>query len=331
MSAGNYAELGTVAIVTATTDLGADRVVSKLRGHSVNVFRLNTDRLPVEAHVELEVSGLWWADDGPHAVRCDEIKSVWLRKIRFRGTAETSDPDLHAYVCRESNAALRAFLASIPANAAWMSPISDIDRAELKPVQLAAARALGLSTPRSVTSSRPDMIRAFARSVSGRVIGKPLRSGYLRTRRGDFGIFTERLDETDLGMLDEALPCPIIVQEEIEKAFDVRVTVVGDRFFAAAIDSQTDPDAQVDWRRTRNPLLPHYTHELPSEVAAKCIVLLRRLGLAYGAIDFALTGDGAYFFLEVNPNGEWLWIEDQLGLPISDEIASWLARAAGKR
>lgn len=325
MTSESAANRRTVMILTATIDLGADRVVARLVDRLIPVFRLNTDHLLSRAQVQMNEDLTWWARDGPHDTSLDRVSSVWFRKLRYPACAAEIDPQIHAYVCREANSMLRAFLNATPHDCKWMSPIANIDRAELKPVQLESARRVGLRIPRTVITSNPETVRAFSRSVRGAVIGKPVRSGYVRTSGGDYGIFTRRLDEVDLASLNDALPCPIIVQEEVVKKYDIRVTLVGKRLFAAAIDSQSDPDASVDWRRTSNPNLPHYQHELPDDVARKCLALARHLGLEYGAMDFALTPDGDYVFLEVNPNGEWLWIEDQLGYPISGEIADWLA------
>ena len=56
------------------------------------------------------------------------------------------------------------------------------------------------------------------------------------------------------------------------------------------------------------------------------VLLVRRLGLHYGTIDMVLTPDGRYVFLEINPNGQYLWIEKQSGLPITEAVCDLLAR-----
>jgi glutathione synthase/RimK-type ligase-like ATP-grasp enzyme len=103
------------------------------------------------------------------------------------------------------------------------------------------------------------------------------------------------------------------------------VTIVGQRIFAASIDSQSDPNATIDWRKTENPLLPHAPIELPKPLQQSLLELMMRLSLSYGAIDLVLTPDGRYVFLEVNPNGQWLWIDEMLSLGISQSIAEWLS------
>ena len=52
--------------------------------------------------------------------------------------------------------------------------------------------------------------------------------------------------------------------------------------------------------------------------------MVERLGLCYGAIDMILTPDGRYVFIEINPNGQYLWIEQETGLPISAAICDLL-------
>jgi glutathione synthase/RimK-type ligase-like ATP-grasp enzyme len=158
----------------------------------------------------------------------------------------------------------------------------------------------------------------------GDVIAKPVRSGYIEVAEGRFGIYTRRLTPRDIELLETAIPCPIIVQREIPKEFDIRATVVGRKVFAVAIDSQTDPEAKIDWRRTENPDLPHQIHKLPGRMENLLITLTHELGLSFAAIDLILSPDGEYFFLEVNPSGQWLWVEDKTGLPISDAVADWL-------
>ena len=129
--------------------------------------------------------------------------------------------------------------------------------------------------------------------------------------------------EADLAC-DEALKAaPVIYQRHLEKLWDIRVTIVGESIYAAAIHSQETASARVDWRRA-DVELEHKKHVLPDDIAKACRRLMKVLNLRFGAIDFVLTPDGQYVFLEINPNGQWLWIEDKLGYPITNRIAKWL-------
>jgi glutathione synthase/RimK-type ligase-like ATP-grasp enzyme len=118
------------------------------------------------------------------------------------------------------------------------------------------------------------------------------------------------------------------VQNYIEKAFELRVTVVGREIFTCAIDSQKQDDdtGKVDWRQGYDYGLKYSRYDLPAEIAEKCLSFLQRMGLNFGCFDFIVTPDGRYVFLECNANGQWLWIEQETGLRISEAIATFLMK-----
>ena len=108
------------------------------------------------------------------------------------------------------------------------------------------------------------------------------------------------------------------------KDVEIRVTVVGDKVFAAEIHSQVNEEAKYDWRTVSPRKIPHFVHKLPDEIETACVALTTMLGLNFSAIDLIKKPDGEYIFLEINSNGQWLWIEDITGLKIADAIAEAL-------
>ena len=105
----------------------------------------------------------------------------------------------------------------------------------------------------------------------------------------------------------------------------MRPTIVGKQLFTASIDSQQLPQARSDWRRRGIALLKQWKHyQLPPAIETKLLKLMNYFGLNYGAIDLILTPDERYVFLEVNPVGEFFWLELYANLPISQAIAEIL-------
>jgi glutathione synthase/RimK-type ligase-like ATP-grasp enzyme len=315
-----------VLVVTTTIDLTADRIVERLVQAGTPVFRLNTDRLPYASHLAYSVrpEGITLEEAG-RVVHLSELRSFWYRRVRMPSRPPDAEEFANEYVFRESVNALRGALEILGQSLRSLGTPSSLERAELKVLQLHVAANLGFEVPRTLITSTADQIRHFVSNSDGHVVVKPVHSGYFRTSDEEFGIFTQRLNREDLARLEDALPCPIIVQEELPKKYDIRATIVGKSIYAAAIDSQSDPEASVDWRRTVRPDLPHHRHELPADISAKCIAMTNRMNIRFAAIDFVLTPDNRYVFLELNPNGEWLWIEDRLGYPISEDIVRYLA------
>jgi glutathione synthase/RimK-type ligase-like ATP-grasp enzyme len=230
---------------------------------------------------------------------------------------------VYDFCLQENRAALLGSIAGYQTR--WMSHPADVWRAELKPYQLQLARDMGLSVPKTLVTNDPSSIRKAFHEY-GPMIVKPSRSGYAVVDGQERSIYTSRLLAEHLEYVDEARLSPAIYQELIPKRYDIRATVVGSDIFAAAIHSQTDPAAAVDWRHTDNPDLPHTPIQLPPKVKEGVLALMSKLGLSFGAVDLVETPDGEFIFLEVNPNGQWLWIDDQLQLGITNAIVDWLAR-----
>jgi glutathione synthase/RimK-type ligase-like ATP-grasp enzyme len=116
----------------------------------------------------------------------------------------------------------------------------------------------------------------------------------------------------------------MILQREISKAADLRVIVVDDHVFATRIGSQAHEETKVDWRRGGRADLAHETVTLPTDIAEACVGVTRRLGLRFAAIDLVEDRTGHIWFLEANPNGQWAWIEQRTGAPITAAIVDGL-------
>jgi len=136
-------------------------------------------------------------------------------------------------------------------------------------------------------------------------------------------LFTGLLTDETLAKLDLIRITPGIFQERIDKAYELRITVIGASIFAVKIDSQALAEAQLDWRHAQHDVA-YEAVSLPSEVAMKIKAFMEFLGLTYGAFDFIVTPEGRYVFLEVNPGGAYMWIEAATGLPITSAIADAL-------
>jgi len=124
---------------------------------------------------------------------------------------------------------------------------------------------------------------------------------------------------------------PTFLQGLVAKRRDIRVTVIGEQIFPAAIDSQAVEVARIDFRKADIMDLPHVPITLPEPVAHACVQLVKQLGLNFGAIDLIETPDGEYVFLENNPNGQWYWVEMITGQPMACAMADLLERGVVER
>jgi hypothetical protein len=135
--------------------------------------------------------------------------------------------------------------------------------------------------------------------------------------------FTSRLTEDQLVEDDLLRNAPGIYQQIIPKAFELRITVMGRCVLAAKIDSQDTRGGKLDWRRVPEEVKA-YPFDLPTDVTNLCFRLMDRLGIVFGCFDFIVTPDGDYIFLEVNEAGQFLFLEQETGLPLLDRFSDVL-------
>jgi glutathione synthase/RimK-type ligase-like ATP-grasp enzyme len=322
-------------IVTRTNDNESVEYVSRaLERRGAKPFRLDTDLFPTKVRVSVRasdagVSGEIRSEDD--AVQVSEIAGAWHRRLEIGGAIPTTmDKRLRMPSVEESKRVLLGLLASLECPV--VDPAARLRHAEHKQLQLEVARRVGLAIPRTLVTNDPSAAREFWDACEGRVVAK-MMTGFAVVEQGkEQVVFTTPLSEADLGSLEQLALCPMTFQEKLEKAVELRVTIVGERVFAASIDSSQMERSKTDWRREGFALLSAWKpYALPAEVEKGLLGLMDAFGLNYGAIDVIVTPEGRHVFLEVNPAGEFFWLERECGMPISEAIADVMLGKAKRR
>jgi glutathione synthase/RimK-type ligase-like ATP-grasp enzyme len=208
-------------------------------------------------------------------------------------------------------------LESLPIT--WINAPSRVHRAEYKPRQLAHAAAAGLLVPPTLVTNDPQAVAEFAEHQPDGIVTKTLYARMPRTEDGHLAGAVYTSDVPPDRYRDPTIAATAhLFQAKLVKKTDVRVTVVGDDLFATEINNA----GELDWRRSHETVI-YRPCELPEAVVAAVHRLMHSLGLVFGALDFVLTEQG-HQFVEINPNGQWGWIEHQTGQPISRALATAL-------
>jgi hypothetical protein len=160
------------------------------------------------------------------------------------------------------------------------------------------------------------------------MITKMLSSFSIYEKEKEKVVFTNLVKGEDLEDLKGLSYCPMTFQENIPKELELRITIVGNHVFAAALDSKTSQLARNDWRRDGVGLIDSWKeYSLPPAIEIKLMQLMDFFGLNFGAIDMIVTPDYRHVFLEINPSGEFFWLElNNPKFPISRAIAHALLR-----
>jgi glutathione synthase/RimK-type ligase-like ATP-grasp enzyme len=205
----------------------------------------------------------------------------------------------------------------------WVNDPAARDRAESKPLQHAIAEEAGLQTPQTLYTNDAAEVRRFIRDCGGRIVYKSLYAAAWSDGAKRWQPATSLITADDVSDGDTFAAAPAIYQELVPKAYELRVTVIGKRVFAARLDSQSTERGRLDWRRAGDAIAAEAA-TLPPEAEAGCIALLSRLGLVFGCIDLVVTPDGRHVFLEVNQMGQWLFVERWTGMPLLDAFCELL-------
>jgi len=247
-------------------------------------------------------------------IEARDVLSVWYRRPgRPLIDDEITDPLDRRFAEAEWQCAIDGFFSLLPSRIV-SPPLRQ--RAAIKPRQLSAARLAGLSVPDTLITNDIEEARAFIER-HGSVIHKAMSSPAHRF------LDTRLWGEREQKSLKDLPLCPTILQEQIQGPSDVRVTIVGNRLFAARIDT-AEGRAGVDSRLDLD--VPCVPHVLPDDVSAALLGVMDQLGLLFGTVDLKLTHSNEYVFFEVNPQGQFLYIEILTGQPISAAVAELLAR-----
>lgn len=302
-----------------------DLVMKALQRAGYKTFRLNTDQFNQEQDFWYRIGTdgtKVWLRTPEGELSADQVQAVWNRKVWPIATPSDLDEQFNG-IFRQEYATYRQIFFRSCASVPWFNPEAADQRiAGDKLLQLELAKSAGLLIPESLFSAEQEAIRHFFYQVcKGAMIAK-LHGTLSYSMSGKGPAFpTTLIREQDLDALDAVAYCPMIFQEYIEKAYELRIAYVDGLCFAGKLRS---PDHVTDWRTQSMGEVAWEPYELPVALQEKLCTLMQTAGLAFGLIDMICRPGGDYIFLEVNPKGEWGMLQKFLNLPIAETIAQKL-------
>ncbi|WP_252246719.1 hypothetical protein [Clostridium sp. ZBS4] len=294
-------------IITSSIDYTVDYIIEKYSNYA-EIYRLNVDMLNnynINVGIKPNISiicDMW-------NLNYSDIDAIYYRKPML--------PNLNDYcleyrqmIGKDIIALINGIVDSFRKRVLTKPYI--LRYSENKIFQLIKAQEIGFDIPKSLISNDLNMAQSFLHENK---IIKPLTTG--KIMKDDMvEIFqTNLIDyiEDDIGVT------PIYLQDYCKKLFEVRVTIVDKEVFSVKIDAFD----KIDWRKNQEKN-KHSIITIPKEIEDKCFILMDELNIKFGAFDFIVDNNEKYIFLEVNPNGQWLWLEEITGLKISNSIIKYL-------
>ena len=314
-----------ILIISNKWDVSVDFIVKELRQRNKEFIRLNTEIFPKpNCHASFPDFSFVISDGYKKLELANNLKSVLFRRPgkpfdNFEKEHKKLTPAL-----THSRDQWHAFIEGILClnDVLWINNPKYNDIMENKIMQLKKASEIGFNIPKTCITSDKKQAEKFLNKCNGEIIAKSLYSPLIEYEKKDFFIFTNLINSFKDVSRSEIEIAPIIFQEYLKEKIDYRVTVVGDKIFPVRIESSENYNVPVDWRTKKNGLRFIPT-DIPKNVAQKCIKFVSGNNLIFGAIDLIRVSD-IYYFLEINPNGEWGWLQKCAKLPIAETITDYL-------
>jgi len=312
----------TVLLIGSKYDLTCDYVILQLLKIGKPYIRVNSEDLP-DLKLALDPKrGVLEIYDGRKSITLsnDDIKSVLYRRPVFlRNYGYTYQTAVESFERQHWAVFLRNLM--VFDECLWVNHPASIYLAEHKGVQIRFAKKIGFLIPETTFTNHHSFISPRI-ALNGTTVLKGIDTVLLRDGNQETFGFTQFVERESIEDA-ELKTAPAIFQQPIFNKTDIRVTVVENDVYSVAILSNGNP-IEGDWR-THKGTAQYVPHTLPNSIAKKCVRLVKELNLVFGAIDLVLSEE-KYYFLEINPTGEWAWLVDTAKLPIDTAFAKCLTR-----
>lgn len=292
-----------------------------LSSQNIPYFRLNSDRMNHFQKISINEHFFELTDEDGNTINSRDIKAVWHRKSWKIKVPEDLDENYEKIFLNEYGS-LRYNLFTLLEDIPWINPYEYEKKVDAnKLYQLKTAKKNHLLIPQTLFSNDEEKITAFFHEhCNGKAIAK-LHGALAKSMDAENFLSTTIIEEDSLEFISDIAYCPMIFQPYIDKEYELRIVYVDGEFFTGKINSS----GTADWRINQEHLF-WTSYELPVEIRNNLTSMMKEMGLFFGAIDMIKGKDGNYYFLEVNPQGEWGMLQKDLGFPIAEKIADNLIK-----
>jgi glutathione synthase/RimK-type ligase-like ATP-grasp enzyme len=313
-----------ILILTRNLDREITYIGAELWSRQIDYVRFNVDDIPSliqlayslnrnsDLNIELSIRG--------QTLDVTKISAVLLRQFGPNLLKFSGDDLDRTFALEQWEDALQILQHNLKCE--WINNPDSIRLASDRIKQLQFAKKLDFDIPATLITNDSSAAREFYYLHNRNIILKALHHHGVEVGGKLYSIHSRRVTEKDLSKLDDLIYAPCILQRRLIKKSELRITVVGDHVFAAQLDVANNMGGYDDIHRLLSS--PNFRitvyNDLTNSISDRCIKLVKLLGLKYAAIDFVIDENNRLVFLEVNPVGDWYWIESKTGLPITKSM-----------
>ena len=330
-----------ILIITNKGDIHCNPVIKHLQRNGDKYFRLKTESLltdylisfsykdqSADLHIENKING--------KTLSSKEVISVWERRPNSPVLPEISNEKIKLVVEDEANELtkwIRHFFINcrMIGSSVWDRP----NESKLRQMDVASKVINELRSeiklPHTLLTNSKKDLEQFSNNKK-EIVLKPISAdGLMLDDKLEIPFTSRKVNSKNINVItqDDLELCPSFMQEYVEKNYELRITVIGEKILCCKIDSQKLPkgNGREDWREGYEHGLSEVEEwiDCPDEIQEFITLYMQKMNLNFGCFDFIYAKNNSFYFLECNPNGQWMWLEEDLGIPISESIANFLA------
>lgn len=194
---------------------------------------------------------------------------------------------------------------------------------ENKLIYMDFAKKVGLLCPETTVTNSRKVLKEFYYKNNENIISKPLYfSMYYTKENMSYSIQTTKYDKSMINQLPDYF-FPSLFQQSIDSKYEIRVFYLNGKLYSTAAvydGSEKDIDLKMNYK---SPDLHWVLYLLPKEIEEKIRLFMDLANLNTGSLDFLKT-DMGYYFLEVNPVGQYLAPSEYCNYYLEYEISKAL-------
>ncbi|MBR0413750.1 MAG: RimK-like protein [Clostridia bacterium] len=303
-------------VIASSVDFSTDLICMELQERQKKYIRLNRDRFEeyeISYSLQNQVMTIR-VEETTYTIKNENLKGIYFRAPVFLRSHKSYSIDKQLYRSQWSSFIRNLIVFE---RAKWINHPVNTYRAENKLFQLQCAKNVGLLTPKThIGNVLPQTI-----IPTNNYIVKSLDTALFYNEIQEYFTYTSVVSGKEL-LESNIKDAPIILQEFLEDKLDIRVTVIGNKLYPVSI-TKNGENIYGDWRKNSKDVLNYESIELPVDISTNIVKLMEQLGLVFGGIDLALA-NGNYYFIEVNPTGEWGWLRQYGSIPLEEAIVNKL-------
>ena len=293
--------------LTNSTDATCDYLCKVADEKGVAYIRFDTDfkndevkiRYNSQKNVELNLKG--------YSLSPEDVHCIWNRRPEKICAGNLGDTPFDEHYRDEWRHAIDGFFKQV-VPAKWVNHPCYNALAISKIEQLHRAKQHLLKIPDSVVTQSYVDFKRFHDEHSGNVITKPISHGYICDGNSVYNIYTNAVS-IDKCSFENFSTCPNFFQQEIAKISDIRINYIDGYIEATELVYSEDGRQRLDIRKNNMDGVSYRKIDLPNEIRNSLVLLIKSYRLRFAAIDMAITDKNEWVFFEINPNGQWAWMD----------------------